>query len=329
MLVNEACYSGTWAPIALDVGDNRDVIVEAAAPIGEKSFTFRSASGKYRCSLFACAYIEELETHPEGKIVHHYSRIRDEMQHVAPNQSTNSPTFLPSSRSLWSCNIDHFLLTPNIARAIMDVASDENRHEELLKTKTTARATWARLRRGAQSGENQALAESSDRSDVSIAYIEDYLEELGTEADSLQASGLASICKFVLEGKVGNEMKDKCVKTIIWQETQMVLAKGVINALVDNGCIARPVDFLTANKLDIDLSFLGFLRENFTTIKQFDGMMSAPESEGCIPVFYPAPAMWVLKVLAYNRNIAPRSFDLDKAMQAVRDYFERSPALLN
>jgi hypothetical protein len=57
MLVNEACFSGAWTPIVAEAGSNRDVIVEAASRANE-----RSASGKYRCSLFACAYVEEIET---------------------------------------------------------------------------------------------------------------------------------------------------------------------------------------------------------------------------------------------------------------------------
>jgi hypothetical protein len=47
MLVNEACFSGAWTPIAVEAGSGRDVIVEAASRAKEPSYNYRSASGKY------------------------------------------------------------------------------------------------------------------------------------------------------------------------------------------------------------------------------------------------------------------------------------------
>ncbi|KOS40151.1 hypothetical protein ACN38_g9004 [Penicillium nordicum] len=82
-------------------------------------------------SLFAAAFIEELTTHPEGRIDRHYTRMREEMSHISPNQDTCTPLLVPSSRSLWSHNIAHFVLTPNIATAIANLPSDQSRHELL------------------------------------------------------------------------------------------------------------------------------------------------------------------------------------------------------
>ncbi|OQE24035.1 hypothetical protein PENFLA_c010G02059 [Penicillium flavigenum] len=36
LIVNEACYSGSWATVAPDLGAQRDVLVETAATVGEK-----------------------------------------------------------------------------------------------------------------------------------------------------------------------------------------------------------------------------------------------------------------------------------------------------
>ncbi|KAJ9230278.1 hypothetical protein DTO169E5_8513 [Paecilomyces variotii] len=64
LIVNEACYSGTWATIAADVGAQRDMLVETAATLGERSWTYTSGSGRDRCSLFGAAFVEELTTYP-------------------------------------------------------------------------------------------------------------------------------------------------------------------------------------------------------------------------------------------------------------------------
>jgi hypothetical protein len=51
-------------------GSGRDVIVlvEAASRAKEPSYNYLSASGKYCCSLFACAYVEESKPTPMVKL---------------------------------------------------------------------------------------------------------------------------------------------------------------------------------------------------------------------------------------------------------------------
>lgn len=45
LIVNDACYSGTWATIAPEVGAQRDVLVETAATLDEQAWTYTSGSG--------------------------------------------------------------------------------------------------------------------------------------------------------------------------------------------------------------------------------------------------------------------------------------------
>ncbi|KNG91340.1 hypothetical protein ANOM_000503 [Aspergillus nomiae NRRL 13137] len=139
LIVNEACYSGTWTMIAPEVGTQRDVLVETAATLGEQSWSYTSGSGRNRCSLFGAAFVEELTTQ-------HHSRIVDEMRYVGPDQITSAPLVI-SSRALLSHNISHFILAPKIAAAITNVASAPDRHEEFLQSQTSARTFWRRLRR--------------------------------------------------------------------------------------------------------------------------------------------------------------------------------------
>jgi hypothetical protein len=67
LLVNEAYYSGTWSTLAPDT-PGKEVLVEAASPIGGVSYNFRSSSETTRCSLFAAAFVQELTVSPEGNI---------------------------------------------------------------------------------------------------------------------------------------------------------------------------------------------------------------------------------------------------------------------
>lgn len=330
MLVNEACYSGAWAPIALDAGARQDIIVKAASPVGEPSFNFQSKSGQPRCSLFACAYVEELNTYPEGKIAQHCSRIKEEMKHVAPTQPTTGSTFLPSSRSLWSYSVSHFVLTPSIASAIMNIASEGSRHEELLRTGANARTLWARLRRSTQADQGLANADTGQgHLDMQLLSIQTYLDELSDRAFEEPYSGLAFACKTVLNGKGGEVLKGKCVNTIIWQETQKILAKGIIDSLIDNDHIMRPVDFPTAMELNIDKSFMAHLWTQFGTISEFENMQYANEEADCLPVYYPDAAQWVLRVLEYNNSLSSSAFNLDKVQEAVTDYLRHPSAILN
>ncbi|ODM22966.1 hypothetical protein SI65_00555 [Aspergillus cristatus] len=111
LLINEACFSGGWTTAAPDLGPTRDVMVETASTVNEPAPNYRSASGRFRCSLFAAAYIEELTTYAEGRISQHRTRIKEKMRLVRSGQDTSTPLVICSLRSLLSRNISHFVLT--------------------------------------------------------------------------------------------------------------------------------------------------------------------------------------------------------------------------
>lgn len=114
---------------------------------------------------------------------------------------------------------------------------------------------------------------------MKTAFIDHYLQELGPEAYSLQNSGLASLCQFILQGKLSNDLKNKCINTVIWQETQMMLSKTIIDALHKNN-IKYPLDYSLASDLDLDCSFLEVLHGKFRRVEEFVDMQSGPESRG-------------------------------------------------
>ncbi|CAG8903701.1 unnamed protein product [Penicillium egyptiacum] len=248
LLANEACYSGSWATIAADTDSGRDAAVATAGSIGEQSYNYRSASGRYRCSLFAAAFIEELTTHAEGRIDRHYTRIREEMSHVSPNQDSCTLLLVPSSRSLWSHNIAHFVLTPNIATAIANLPSDQSRHELLLQSRSQAQTFWARHRSIRLPGQGHAN-EASEDSDMELGLIHSYLDELGNAAADQNRCTLATACHLVVDGRVGEDMKHRIVNTIAWQDTQMLRVYGLLSLLVDEALISPPLDERACSEL--------------------------------------------------------------------------------
>ncbi|KAJ5779248.1 hypothetical protein N7457_006968 [Penicillium paradoxum] len=96
------------------------------------------------------------------------------------------PLVIPSARALLSHNISHFILTPRIATATMNVASVQDRHESVLQSRASTRGFWRRLRHLASSEREpaQALAEDSPvrdgtGTDMKSIVIENYLKDLG------------------------------------------------------------------------------------------------------------------------------------------------------
>jgi hypothetical protein len=130
MLVNEACYSGAWTPITDDIGNGRDVLIETASQAKEFSYNFRSASGRYRCSLFACAYIYRgVRDVSRGQGSSTLLTYQGGDEACEPHENTSMPSFLTSSRSLLSRRLSHFMLIPSIADSIVNIASEQTRYE--------------------------------------------------------------------------------------------------------------------------------------------------------------------------------------------------------
>lgn len=92
LLVNEACYSGSWTE-AIRQPRGAELLHEAASRKNEISYDYRSTSDNIRCSLFAAAFVQELENNPEGQIRQHTKRIAAEISHVGPSQLRSPPEF--------------------------------------------------------------------------------------------------------------------------------------------------------------------------------------------------------------------------------------------
>ncbi|KAJ5759793.1 hypothetical protein N7520_006949 [Penicillium odoratum] len=327
LIVDEACYSGTWATIAPEIGGKRDVLVETATTLGEQSWTYTSGSGRNRCSFFGAAFVEELTTHPEGRIDQHRSRIVDEMLHVAPDQETSTPLAIPSTRALLSHNISHFVLSPRIATAITNVASSQDRHETLLRSRISARTFWRRLRRkrnpDSLRGPVQALATDSPTSDCNSTdmkefVIENYLKDLGPLKARLDYSTLATACQLSLEGRGPPDFQDQVIATITWQAALLQRIRQLLEHLAKQGFIQDIVDkeiadcALTDHREDIAIPIADMVwkHENLLCLLE-------PPRKDHVGVHFNDAVSLLVTILAYNQLLFPDMFDLDRVEEEV------------
>ncbi|KAJ5282497.1 hypothetical protein N7505_000477 [Penicillium chrysogenum] len=326
LVVNEACYSGSWATIAPDIGHQRDVLVETAATVGEKSWAYTSGSGRNRCSLFGAAFVEDITTHPEGQILRHRHRIVDGMLYVGPDQETSTPLVVASTRALLSHNMSHFILTPKIATAITNVASTQHRHETLLRSRASARTFWRRLRRsvGVEGEPAQALGGESPvkdgtGTDMKDAVISSYLEDLGPLKSAIGNSALVAASQIALEGRFGpSDLKDQVIATISWQATQMQRVGQLLEHLAQQRLVTDLVDVEIAKQALVDHRehVAKPLVERFMKGDKLRCLENPPD-EGHVGVHFDEATIWLVDVLAYNRLMYPHDFDLDRVVEEV------------
>jgi hypothetical protein len=114
-------------------------------------------------------------------------------------------------------------------------------------------------------GDTKAVRKKQMQSNIQLAVIEGYLQDLGSWASSEPYSGLATASSLVLDGKGSPLLKSLCLNTISWQEMQFMAAASVINFLLEKDLLY--VDYATVIELSIDHSFMAYLWETFGTIK--------------------------------------------------------------
>ncbi|KAN0068752.1 hypothetical protein V8E54_012921 [Elaphomyces granulatus] len=185
----------------------------------------------------------------------------------------------------------------------------------LLKVRAKSRTVWKR--RGGV-GVGQA---NSDQSDMQLAEIDQYLQDLGSRASSEPYSGLATACSLVLDGNGSPSLKSLCLNTISWQTVQFMIAASVIDFLLEKDLLFRPVDYATAMELSVDRLFMEDLWGKFGKIKGFEDIQT-PTDDSCLPVYFPDAAQWILRVIAYNRGLHPSLFSLDEVEAAVRSHLQ-------
>lgn len=306
LFINEACYSGTWTTMTPDLGHQRDILVETASTINERSFSYTSGSGHRRCSMFGAAFVEEITTHSEGRISRHRTRIVDEMLLAAPGQHTSTPLAVPSIRALLSYNRSHFILTRKLATTITQIASSQKRHELLLQSRDSFRSFWGRIRGSGNPRQSpEAFGASSSASDKTETDLKDlviecYLQDLGPKGAQLCYSGLASACQVVLEGGGPPHLKDELIAIISWQRSLMPRVHEFLEHLARQQLITDIVDVDTAKEALEDrwishvLTIEEALHDHLHLLCEFP-------KEGDISFYMDDAEELISMVLAYNK----------------------------
>lgn len=95
----------------------------------------------------------------------------------------------------------------------MNAASDQSRHQTTLLSRTNKRCFWARIRRTKTQGPGIAN-DASDGSDIQLATIIMYLDDLGSQVAEPNRGAIVTACHLVLEGCGGQELVDSVIRTL-------------------------------------------------------------------------------------------------------------------
>lgn len=148
---------------------------------------------------------------------------------------------VPSARALFYHNISHFVLSPTIATAITNVASDQDRHEALLQSRGSFRIYWKRLRQTIRPRREPTQSLSTDGFmgdgvDMKLIVIEGYLKDLGPRKSRLDYSTLATACQVALDDRGPCDFQDQVIATITWQQAQLQRVSQLLEHLVLREC---------------------------------------------------------------------------------------------
>lgn len=327
LIINEACFSGMWTDLATELGTKNDIVVETASRVKEKSYSYRSASDKYRCTLFGAAFVHEIGTYPEGRISQHYARIKSEMEHVSPDQDTSTPLVDCSQRTLRFHNISHFVLTPSIATAIANAASSQTNHQETLTARERARRFWRKLCRdqAGPGGANSGGTSCDGTDEPQLATIKEYIFKVGRAAAELNRTTLICACQAVLDGRGGANLKDRVLKTIAWQSLQMLRVEKLLSHLLARGlisCLISPEDAQKAvessDSWQISQSLGTMLLQN----QEIQQICGPAYQDGYIDVIFDDAMEWLVFTLLVNFLLCPECFDFEKIQSCTVRYFQ-------
>lgn len=257
------------------------------------------------------------------------------MESVPEGQETSRPAITMGARTLLSYNISHFVLPPNIARAIINAATERNPQEDVLRYQARPRETWGVLGPRGQSVQGPAnnAANKADLSDTTgsdadakdfdmdLFLLKKYLDGLGSLSQEHNRSALANMCQYVLGGEgAEHNFKKRTVKMIVWQELQLYHVKELITHLVAGDHIAYNVN-QEARK-----SLVGYIQDvvvpivrRFHQVPEIEYLQSPTWEDGYLDVFFEDAFMHLVRVIACNQLLRPSHFDLD-SIETVIDF---------
>lgn len=117
-------------PGPLGRGTSRRAVMVEVSSTHKPAVNHISGSRKCRCSFFGHAWIQDLEQFPDGTIVRHSKRVKEEMLCIPAQQTSSTPAISISRKSLRNENVAPFHTSPEIAAAVIAAASFDDRNNK-------------------------------------------------------------------------------------------------------------------------------------------------------------------------------------------------------
>lgn len=211
----------------------------------------------------------------------------------------------------------------------MRAASEQSRHESTLLSRANTRSFWARLRR--TTTETPGIAnDAPDGSDMSLAMIKMYVEDLGSRMTESNRGAMATACHLVLEGRGGQELIDRVVRTIAWEDTQMLRVQELLDNLIRKNLIFY---FFTAEAASEALAshdgnITNPMADRILNIPMVRDMVYPSWADGFVDFAFEDASHWVCDVLLCNHLLCPTRFNLDQIKASINEFLGGSPVAI-
>lgn len=161
--------------------------------------------------------------------------------------------------------------------------------------------------------------------DSDIVIIKDYLNDLGPLAYGRNRPTLVDVSNYVLQGGDNKQdLRERIVRTILWQEYQDLRVHSLISHLIASDLIddINPED--AANPLDDRVAgTVSQITNRFSNVPQMSELQ-VPGSEDYMDVFYKNAFQRLVNVLACNQLSQPTKFSIDAIEKTIVEFLQQS-----
>lgn len=170
-----------------------------------------------------------------------------------------------------------------------------------------------------------ANAANSDTSGKQLAAIQQYLDDLGSEATDQNCSTLATGCQSVLEGRGDDDLKQQVLNTIVWQEKQMMRVNELLHDLIRRELISSLPDGGPSEDFGGDYAYFTSLFDRFEQgSAEFVEMMGPRWKDGCIDAVFDDATYWLVTLLVHNHALSPSTFKVDEIQACVFEFLRET-----
>lgn len=213
-------------------------------------------------------------------------------------------------------------------KSMEHVAPDQDTSTPLT-ARERARRFWKKLCRvqAGPGGANSGGTSCDGTDDPQLTTFKKYIFQVGRAAGELNRTTLICACQAVLDGRGEADLKDRVLKTIAWQDLQMLRVEKLLGHLLARGlisCLISPEDAQKAVE-DSDSwqmsQSLGMMLLQNQEIQQICG---PSYKDGYIDVIFDDAMEWLVFTLVVNFLLCPECFDFKNIQSYTVRYFQGS-----